>query len=420
MRIHRKAWSGVALMLGGLGFLLTKARHWIDPADRFLAPYMALSLFLLLWGSVAFYRRYAVQAGRVGQVGLGAAVGGLALLSVTHAVFLPRHALGSAAWVERLAAHEAAVFLGIVLGGLTLVFGLIVFGIGALRCRALPRWRATPLLCGVLGLLFFVSAASKESYPGTFLTLRSLFALSWVALGYVLWRDPGGKNARRYDTAADPEAERTPMISVGNSMALALVIALAACGGDSDTRNELAADPATDAAPAPGAADAGSVRDGALTVNDLDAYERGVEAEIAAVGEAERRRAAATSPSDTLEALADATELRTIEVGARAAGMPVDRYREVRQRVEGVLRANATPAASQMMGDVDTTNAPPEVRARVRENIREQEAATARARETAFAGLDPQVAAALRSRVDRLDSLRMRLVAERIRVAERR
>jgi Na+-translocating ferredoxin:NAD+ oxidoreductase RnfD subunit len=54
MRIHRKAWSGVALMLGGLGFLLTKARHWIDPADRFLAPYMALSLFLLLWGSVAF------------------------------------------------------------------------------------------------------------------------------------------------------------------------------------------------------------------------------------------------------------------------------------------------------------------------------------------------------------------------------
>jgi hypothetical protein len=145
-----------------------------------------------------------------------------------------------------------------------------------------------------------------------------------------------------------------------------------------------------------------------------------VEAEIAAVGEAERRRAAATSPSDTLEALADATELRTIEVGARAAGMPVDRYREVRQRVEGVLRANATPAASQMMGDGDTTNAPPELRARVRENIREQEAATARARETAFAGLDPQVAAALRSRVDRLDSLRMRLVAERIRVAERR
>jgi hypothetical protein len=210
------------------------------------------------------------------------------------------------------------------------------------------------------------------------------------------------------------------MISVRRCLALSLVIVVAACGADPDNQEERAADLPMDTARMSGAAGAGTLRDAALTVDDLDAFERGVEAEIAAVGEAERRRDTAANASDSLAALTDATELRTIEAGARAAGMPLDRYRELRRQVEGVLRANAAPSASQVMGGVDTANAPPDIRARVRENIREQEAATARAREAAFADLAPQVAGALKSRANRLDSLRIRLIAERIRLAERR
>jgi hypothetical protein len=200
-----------------------------------------------------------------------------------------------------------------------------------------------------------------------------------------------------------------------------LVLSLAACGGsEADTAegamNEPEATEVTNAnqtAPPPTAA--------GLSAADLDAYERGMEAEARAVREAEAERARAATADDTLSALEKATETRTIEVGARAAGLSVDRYRDVRNQVDAVLRARGGSAfVQQQVAGMDTASMPPEHRARIRETIEQQRRQAEQTEQAAYASLSPEAAGVFRDRAARLDSLRMGLVAERMRVVNSR
>jgi hypothetical protein len=69
---------------------------------------------------------------------------------------------------------------------------LMALGLGVSRAKALGRWSLLPLLGGAIGLISY--ATDFGSGIGLFLAnLVSyvLFGLSWVALGYVLWRQGG-------------------------------------------------------------------------------------------------------------------------------------------------------------------------------------------------------------------------------------
>lgn len=200
-----------------------------------------------------------------------------------------------------------------------------------------------------------------------------------------------------------------------------LTLSLVACGGSDADDAEAAMDEqvATETAVATEAAV--TPQNAGLSAADLDAYARGMEAEMRAVREAEAERARATTGEDTLNALEKATEMKTIEVGARAAGLSVDRYREIRRQVDTVLRARGGSAfVQQQAAGIDTTNVPAEHRARIRENIEQQRRQAEQTEQAAYASLPPEVAEAFRARAPRLDSLRVSLAAERMRVASSR
>lgn len=71
----------------------------------------------------------------------------------------------------------------------------------------------------------------------------------------------------------------------------------------------------------------------ALSLEDLERRERGMAAEEKAVLDAAAKLETAKNEDEELEAMMAATEMRTIESGAGAAGVSVDRYRYIRDTV---------------------------------------------------------------------------------------
>jgi len=82
-------------------------------------------------------------------------------------------------------------FMLIILGALALLLGPILFGIAALRKEVLPRnWEVLPLLTGLMGFAWlFFSTNDTDQLTFSFMFFRTLFALGWMLLGYVLWSD---------------------------------------------------------------------------------------------------------------------------------------------------------------------------------------------------------------------------------------
>ena len=162
-------------------------------------------------------------------------------------------------------------------------------------------------------------------------------------------------------------------------------ILLSACGGK-DTEDDGAGAPATSAAP-----DAGGTageRAATFTEADLDAYSRGFAREIELVREAQERARTATTPEARGEAAQAGWETATIPGGAEAAGMPVERYREIRETVHHVMQTLDFQGKIEGPMSMDTTNAPPEMRRRLTSD--------------AYEGLPASSAAALRARMDGL------------------
>lgn len=166
--------GGLALVLGALMFSLTKARGYVDPDDSLLGVFMAVGFSAWLVGLVALYVRYGPASGPMGKFGLGTAIVGVVLLAVGHPFSFMT---------------ETDLFGLIILGGLALTIGPLLFGIDALRTGALPgRWGILPLLTGLAGFAWFFFTNS-EGDRVSFMVLRTLFALGWALLGYVLWSD---------------------------------------------------------------------------------------------------------------------------------------------------------------------------------------------------------------------------------------
>jgi hypothetical protein len=87
---------------------------------------------------------------------------------------------------------EVDLFVVVLLGAFALMLGPLLFGIAFLRKGVLPRYgRVLPLFTGLMGFvwLFFTGSETGRQLTFSFMIFRSLFALGWILLGYVLWSD---------------------------------------------------------------------------------------------------------------------------------------------------------------------------------------------------------------------------------------
>jgi hypothetical protein len=126
----------------------------------------------------------------------------------------------------------------------------------------------------------------------------------------------------------------------------------------------------------------------ALTSSDLDGYARGIRREIEAVRSAQQRSATAATPQERGEAMQASYETTTIPQGAEAAGLPVERYREVRKTVHEVFQT------LDFQGRIDGPLS--------MDLSRASEATKEKLAEDAFAGLPAESAATLRGRMGEL------------------
>lgn len=157
---------------------------------------------------------------------------------------------------------------------------------------------------------------------------------------------------------------------------------MVACGG-AETESAASAQPS-----APRAGETAGTSGAAFTAADLEAYARGMAREVAAVRDAEKAEAAATDAASRSRAMQMKWDTATIPQGAEAAGLPVERYRAVRESVNEVFKT------LDFQGKID---GPMQI-----DLSRVDEATKARVARDPFSDLTAESAAALRAAMDRL------------------
>jgi hypothetical protein len=127
-----------------------------------------------------------------------------------------------------------------------------------------------------------------------------------------------------------------------------LAALLLACGGGDKAKDDTAADAAveetpTDTASAPVSAPA-NPSNTPVAVDDIDRWAKGMEGELKVVEAAGAKLKAAKTSEDTLNAMMGVQEMNTVEAGAAAAGLELERYRFV--------RSNLSSAASYLAPEI--------------------------------------------------------------------
>jgi hypothetical protein len=164
------------------------------------------------------------------------------------------------------------------------------------------------------------------------------------------------------------------------SLVLTLLF-VAGCGGDGATST-------TDSAGAPAPTTAAPPSPPSLTDADMDAYERGMKKEIEAVRAAQQQARTAKDAQQRLEAIRAQWEDATVLLGAPAAGVSVDRYRQVRGAVNEVFKTLDFQGKIDGPLSMDMTRADAATKERLARD--------------AFSDLSSESAAALRARMDQL------------------
>ncbi len=191
-------WSGLAALLGGLvwtiSWLLNSQtaegnRAVLGFTEGNLRAMLNLPLLLLLAGLVGLYRLHAGRCGKLGVLGFGLTLLGMALLLVGNVT--EYGLLGDPT--------DGRGWALIGFSFLVIPVGMLLFGIAVIRADVLPRWsRVLPLLVG-LALVGAIGIALVEMQAcGCGRADRGLgvwlfaFGLGWMALGYSLWSAKGG------------------------------------------------------------------------------------------------------------------------------------------------------------------------------------------------------------------------------------
>ena len=187
----------------------------------------------------------------------------------------------------------------------------------------------------------------------------------------------------------------------------AALLSAAACGGDADDAGDTLAaegDTAAAAAPADAPAPVADAR-APLTVEDIDRWQRGMAAELAAVREAGAQLARATTGTDSVSAIFAANDMSTRDEGARGAGLDEERYAHVASSLSAVVRY-MVPLSMEM----SVEGMPAEMRTQMQES-------RDRSLEQARQALPAEVFEALQPRAEALRRQEMELVGERLKAA---
>ena len=168
----RIRWGGLAAILAGATFIVLMLIPE-GPSGSFLyvlnsLVYIIAVLFMLV-GLAGFH---ALQKGNYGRIGRG----GLYTVIAAGSVQL----LAQVGLMSGSMAFRFLDFLGIV----GVMVGLILYGAATLQARVLPRWCGVGFIVG-LPVWWVLSVILGNEYGGSLGGM--LFALLWLALGYVLW-----------------------------------------------------------------------------------------------------------------------------------------------------------------------------------------------------------------------------------------
>jgi hypothetical protein len=154
-------------------------------------------------------------------------------------------------------------------------------------------------------------------------------------------------------------------------------------------------------APSPATPSAAST----VSVDDIELWKRGMEAERKAVQDAAAKLAQAKDENEKLEALTASMEMSTIDAAASAAGVDRDRYRRIRNTL-----SDAVSQLSPIEMEMDVSKMPPEM-------VEQMKQARASSVSQLEANLPPDVFEALKARAAELREQDKLLVAERLKVA---
>ena len=192
----------------------------------------------------------------------------------------------------------------------------------------------------------------------------------------------------------------------GTPVCLLTVFLFAACGGDARKDDPRAdADAAADA-PAPDASSqTGNPSSSPVSVEDIQRWENGMAAELAAVLEAGAKLQGAKTGEDTLSAMMGIQEITTTPAGARAAGVDEERYNTVRSNLSAAV-AYLTPH----LGGIDTTM----LSATQREEMRQMNAAQLKQLEGA---VPAEVVEALKPKAEALRKKELEVAGARLKGA---
>ena len=123
---------------------------------------------------------------------------------------------------------------------------------------------------------------------------------------------------------------------------------IAGCGNNesaSENEETMVEQPAEDLAP--DAQTSPESTSAPLSVEDIDRWQRGMEAELQAVQEAEQSFNQAATSDDSLNAMMAANDMSTRSAGARAAGVSEDRYQFIRSTLSSAVKY-MTPLEQEM------------------------------------------------------------------------
>jgi hypothetical protein len=192
-------------------------------------------------------------------------------------------------------------------------------------------------------------------------------------------------------------------------LTLLTILLLAACGGGTDRADNQGDGEAAASAQADAPAQVGSSSSAPVEtpvgVEDIDRWEKGMAAELAAVQEAGKKLVGAKTSDDTLSALMAVQEMSTTPIGAKAAGVDPDRYQAIRSDLSA-----AVSYLAPHLGGIDTTILSPAQR----EEMRQMNAAQLKQMETR---VPPPVVEALRPRAEALRKQNLELVGARLKGA---
>ena len=191
--------GGASGILGGFLMLLDVLLHvfvqdTLEPASFAGLPHEVwhlpgvVGLPLALVGLVAVYVGQAREVGRAGLWGFGLLVFGMTVgaiySSVFHGIFLPAIEELQGGLFETLVENTTAAqfYRGVVVQGLGLGLGAVLFGLATIRARmfgAAPGW---------LFIAAALLAAANQVFPPGQLISRGLFAVAFVWFGLSLRR----------------------------------------------------------------------------------------------------------------------------------------------------------------------------------------------------------------------------------------